>query len=419
MNISPAKLIVLLLLGLAACVSIGAFVYLVLGPSLGIGTQPDTGGAVFTQAALTLEVQLTQNSANATEIAGKVTPTFTPTLTPALLTDTPRPTNTPLSIASSTPIFTPTPIATAIRSPTLDTGGGSGVIISTPGVDCNRARFVDDVNFPDGTKVNPGESFTKKWLLQNSGTCTWTGGYTFMYIDGDQMSAPNRVPLGAEVKPGDQVEVAVPFIAPTISGAFESYWKLSDASGNLFGVGSEGKNSIWVRIEVKEVDSGMVFDFVSSACAARWETASGRLDCPGEDGDETGFVFATSSPRLEHRNEDEPALITHPEMKDGGFIAGYYPPIQIKKGDVFRADIGCAADSDKCNVLFQLNYRVVGGSIKKLGEWQEVYDGYISSILLDLSDLSGDTVEFILTVDSNGSANDDNAFWLVPQIERD
>ncbi len=34
MNLSPVKLIVLLLLGLAACVSIGVLGYMVLGPSV-------------------------------------------------------------------------------------------------------------------------------------------------------------------------------------------------------------------------------------------------------------------------------------------------------------------------------------------------------------------------------------------------
>lgn len=422
MNMSPGKLFVLLLLGLAACVSVGVLGYMVLGPSLSAGNQPDTGGAAFTQAALTLEVQLTRIAADAAGTASAIPPTLTPTTTPALPTNTPRPTNTPLVIASSTPVSTPTPLPLVTRTPVTGGGGGSvstpGIPI-TPGTTCNSAKFVEDVTIPDDTVVNPSTGFTKTWRLLNTGTCAWTTNYSLVFVDGDQMGAPDKIFLTQQVLPGQTVDLSVNFIAPGVPGDYSSYWKLSDPAGNLFGVGATADRSIWAIIKVKETNSGLVFDFVASACSARWESGSGKLPCPGKGTEPTGFVYPTTAPQLESRNEDEPALITHPEMKKNGYITGTYPPFEVKKNDTFRADIGCLADSKDCNVLFQLNYRTESGTVKKLGEWQEVFDESITSVMIDLSDLAGKRVEFILTVTANGSDKDDNAFWLVPQIKRD
>ncbi len=161
------------------------------------------------------------------------------------------------------------------------------------------------------------------------------------------MSAPDKVFLTQAVQPGQTVDLSVNFIAPGVPDDYQSYWKLSDPAGNLFGVGSTASDSIWVIIKVKETNSGIVLDFVASACSARWESGSGKLSCPGNGTEPTGFVMTTTSPKLESRNEDEPALITHPEMKKDGYITGTYPPFQVKKNDSFRADIGCLADSER------------------------------------------------------------------------
>jgi hypothetical protein len=50
--------------------------------------------------------------------------------------------------------------------------------------------------------------------------------------------------------------------------------------------------------------------------------------------------------------------------------------------------------------------------------WDEQYDGNIQAVELDLSSLSGKSVEFVLAVQANGAANQDWAFWLQPRIVR-
>ncbi len=65
----------------------------------------------------------------------------------------------------------------------------------------------------------------------------------------------------------------------------------------------------------------------------------------------------------------------------------------------------------------QLNYRENGGDLRTLRDWDEIYDGEFRNVEVDLSDFAGSSVEFVLAVVSNGSSNEDLAFWLAPRIE--
>ena len=99
-------------------------------------------------------------------------------------------------------------------------------------------------------------------------------------------------------------------------------------------------------------------------------------------------------------------------------ITGKYPPFDVESGDRFRTIIGCLFDAALCNVKFQFNYRVDGGSLQTLGSWTETADGNIRILDIDLSSLAGQSVEFVLAVQANGSSGQDWAFWLAPHIRR-
>jgi|GEM_PF-921843 len=72
--------------------------------------------------------------------------------------------------------------------------------------------FVTDVTIPDGTVVNVGESFTKTWRLENSGTCSWDNFRILMIEDEDNafefVGVNNYVTLPF-VAPGDTVDISV------------------------------------------------------------------------------------------------------------------------------------------------------------------------------------------------------------------
>ena len=128
--------------------------------------------SIFTQAALTVQAQLTQSAQFST-----------PTLPP------PQPTNTLVSLPTSAPATLP-PAASA-----------------TPV--CDQAQFVKDVTIPDGTLFDPGETFTKTWRLRNAGACTWSG-YSLVFDSGDAMSGSSPVAIGT-VNPGQEIDLSVTY----------------------------------------------------------------------------------------------------------------------------------------------------------------------------------------------------------------
>lgn len=110
----------------------------------------------------------------------------------------------------------------------------SANIVVKPAAARDEASYVADVTIADGTIVQPGETFVKTWRVRNSGTTTWTTGYSLRFVSGDRMGAPNSVPMPCEVKPGDVVDLSVTLRAPTQHGRHRSTWKLANAAGKVF-----------------------------------------------------------------------------------------------------------------------------------------------------------------------------------------
>lgn len=114
----------------------------------------------------------------------------------------------------------------------------------------NTIAFVADLSIPDDTVVGPGETFEKGWRLRNSGTCPWTTGYNFVFAGGNQMGAPNTVPLANVVPPGEEVSIFVTFISPQTVGTYRSDWVMANSSGQRFGVDGPADEVIWAQIVV-------------------------------------------------------------------------------------------------------------------------------------------------------------------------
>jgi hypothetical protein len=362
-----------------------------------VAPTPTSQNVVQTSAAKTVFVHLTQDVINVTQavstaVATAAAPTLIPSSTP-YPTYTPFPTIPPPPPATFTPIPSPTPIP------------------------CNRAEFVKDVTVPDGTSFAPGATFTKTWRLKNTGSCTWTTKYAVVFVSGNQMGGANTA-LPNNVPPGQSVDASVIMIAPGTAGNYKGNWMLSNGSVR-FGIGQDATKTFWVAITVVAPTSGDVYNFALNYCSANWENGSVNLPCPGKSTDTAnGFVIFLAHPDLENRHEDEPTLWTQPPLKNNSWINGNYPAFTIKSGDHFKTWVGCLYGYSKCDVIFQLNY-VIGSNPKQtLQQWHVVYDGNITIIDLDLSSLAGKSVKFVLTVLSNGSATDDAAFWLNPQIYR-
>lgn len=98
-----------------------------------------------------------------------------------------------------------------------------------------NGHFVQDVTIPDNTPINAGATFTKTWLVQNTGDVPWGAGFSFVHVNGEQMAAVNKVPLPAAA-PGQQVQVSLQMTAPAKLGRQFSDWRFQDDKGKLFGV---------------------------------------------------------------------------------------------------------------------------------------------------------------------------------------
>ncbi len=290
----------------------------------------------------------------------------------------------------------------------------------SPTPDCtNKVSFVQDVTVPDDTNIPAGDTFDKVWKLRNEGTCTWTTDYDVVFDGGNIMAGPPSAPLPSTVPPGGTVDVEISLTAPGSDGTHRGDWKLRSPDGVPFGLGGDGETPFFVQIVVGAQAAEVVYDFIANFCDAIWRTGAGELSCPGSDSppDVEGFVVKLNTPRLEGgRTENEPALLTHPQLINNGVISGRYPAFDVEDGDEFHAVIGCLFDAIACDMTMQLNYRENGGDLKLLRDWDETYDGEFRIVEVDLSSLAGSSVEFVLAVQSNGAFNDDWAFWLAPRI---
>ncbi|GAB4503186.1 MAG: hypothetical protein Fur0043_01780 [Anaerolineales bacterium] len=208
--------------------------------------KPENANAILTAAAQTVEASLTQAAlANPPSQPATVTP------------PTPLPTAT-----LAGPLPTVPPPATATQN-------------------CDKAEFVTDVTIPDGTKLDPNESFVKTWRLKNIGTCSWTPSYAVVFSNGDAMNGPATQALTGNVNPGQTVDISVNLKAPASSGTYKGWWGLRNASGVVFA-------KFYVDIKVGGGGSTPAFAVtnvnmsVTGSCGNFTITANITVNGPGE-----------------------------------------------------------------------------------------------------------------------------------------
>ena len=132
---------------------------------------------------------------------------------------------------SPAPTFTPSPLASlpATLTGTPLTGAAAGL--------CTTSASLVGETYPDGTIVQPGETFTKVWHVQNSGTCTWDSSWQLIYYGGERMDGLTVYNFPQPAQPGQTVEVPVILKAPAGNGTYTGEWKIKSPWGESFGVG--------------------------------------------------------------------------------------------------------------------------------------------------------------------------------------
>jgi len=196
-----------------------------------------------------------------------------------------------LLLPTNTPPVSPETLATTSIAPTatLALAGATQPAVqptapASAGISANdRAEFVSDVTVPDGTIFAPNEPFVKTWRVKNIGTTTWTSDYALIFIDGDQFSADTTVPLPAAVAPGETADLSVEMIAPEKAGIFQGFWKLSNANREVFGVGADALDAMWLIISVSET-AEPVSTLPSLVGGQKLTNISFRVDTPTYEG---------------------------------------------------------------------------------------------------------------------------------------
>ncbi len=94
--------------------------------------------------------------------------------------------------------------------------------------------FVEDVNYPDGSMVAPGDDIEKIWQVKNSGSCNWNVNYRLKFVSGTEMGAQAEQSL-YPARSGTQVALQVNFLAPQEAGRYRSTWQAINPHGDPFG----------------------------------------------------------------------------------------------------------------------------------------------------------------------------------------
>ncbi|MCC7188897.1 MAG: hypothetical protein IT312_09160 [Anaerolineales bacterium] len=338
----------------------------------------------------------------------------------------------------------PPPTVTGTSPTSTPTKTPGPVTVTVPPSACDRVQFIADVTVPDDSTFAPGATFTKTWRLKNVGSCAWTTSYQMVFFSGEQMGAPASATFPRSVEVGQTIDITVNMTAPAAAGSYRGYWMFKNASGALFGIGSQANKPWWVDIKVSGPTvtpggpsktptptattggptvtpiPGAALDFAAGACTATWFSGAGQLPCPGADGDARGFVLKLNNAKLETGATDpRQTILSFPQNVSSGYIQGIYPPFRVQAGDRFRATIGCEGGSTLCYVAFRLDYESAPGQISTFwGPFLERYEGQVFNVDIDLSPLAGKDVKFVLTALAVGPATGDRALWVGPHIYR-
>jgi hypothetical protein len=218
-------------------------------PAEGIGGGESVAAEDNAAATKDAQVQMTLSAllGSATAEAGKASATATAV----------PPTEAALPTSDSVQLTALAEALTAQVGTATDQFDGDGTATATlepsgTPAPCYAHRYAYDETYPDGTRVDPGESIQKTWRLQNVGSCDWVGGsYELAFVSGDKMSGQSPLTLNHSVISQDYANFSINLTAPSVPGTYRGHWILRTSGGELIGWGPDSDQSFWVEITVR------------------------------------------------------------------------------------------------------------------------------------------------------------------------
>jgi serine/threonine protein kinase len=185
-------------------------------------------------------MEMTPESSNSTTVPTGEVPLATVSPTVSSVTTTPSAETTPAATLSPEATSVSTVVNETPVSVTLaPTPSGNTSSICTPRVRLNLVRQEpENIVLPDAT-------VTVYLNARNVGGCTWPDDLRVAFVSGEQMSAPDVIPM-QPLAAGASTQVIVPLRAPLEAGVYTSTWEVRNSAGPAAGT------AIPVIIEVGE-----------------------------------------------------------------------------------------------------------------------------------------------------------------------
>ena len=124
----------------------------------------------------------------------------------------------------------------------------------------DRAALLVDITPGEEGILRPNLPFTKKWVLQNSGSTVWTNAYAIVFTGGRDMEGSRELILNTAVSPGESLEVNLDLVAPKELGTFMGTYMLRNAQGELFGIGENASQPFYNLVHIGP--AGKTFNLV-------------------------------------------------------------------------------------------------------------------------------------------------------------
>lgn len=202
---------------------------------------------------------------------------------------------------------------------------------ASPSRSCTAMRGLRDDSafvraaYSDSVWAEPGQEFTQRWTLRNSGSTTWTraGGYRLEHTGGPTLDGLRRMDVASDVAPGATIEFAATVRAPSEPGTYTATYRMRSDASPGFGT------TVVIRLRVphrsrtcpsrtlgREVASGECVQVNGRACGAAscaWmRCADGAWQCAGVEscgGARHPHAGCERAPEMECRGPAEPCAI--------------------------------------------------------------------------------------------------------------
>jgi hypothetical protein len=190
----------------------------------------------------------------------------------------------------------------------------------------------------------------------------------------------------------------------------------SSTNFTLTATNSYGPVYLTVGVIVTGGGGSVAYDFVEQAPTAYWWTIISSsvvaLPFPGAINDNRGFATYRDNIKLSDGNTYTRVLETHPQWVNNGWISGKYSGVYVPPGAKLRIKIGLINGAAAGNVEFHIGKL---GDVATISAGVAYADG-VKEVEANLDAYAGQTIDFVLGTNANGSSTQDWAAWAEAKI---